>query len=250
MPKGKWSLDDQLNLAQWLSWIRDDKEMTWADVSKSRIKCDQLVRLNQFPELTYVGLDDRQLGPGLEDLKGHQHLHWLSVHDASDGHLAEFVRLPQLRSLELFKPKPGNLGLGSLRSLTDFKQLTVLDCEDLSGVLQQIQGLNQFETIDLERSTGFSDEDLKCLSGFTSLKHVCLMDCSSIGDIGLRHLSQLESLDSLVLTGSLAPISDDGIQSLAKLKNLTQLVFSGKHVPPDQVQTLRRSLPACLITVR
>ena len=93
MSQRKWTADERLYWAQWLSWGRDDDAMTWMDVSKSRLNAGDLVRLKQFPALKFVRLHDRHLGPGLEDLQRHLRLSWFGVENPGEGHLEELIRL-------------------------------------------------------------------------------------------------------------------------------------------------------------
>ena len=250
MSQRKWTADERLYWAQWFSWGRDDDAMTWLDVSKSHLNGGDLVRLKQFPALRHVRLHDRHLGPGLEDLQRHLRLSWFSVESPGEWHLAELIRLPHLRTLVLFKPKSGELGLRALNGLVHFSYLSICDCENSASVLQEIQGLTQLDELSFERCTRFSDDDLKFLLKFTKLNYLCLSECSPIGDAGLDHLSHLEKLETLDVAGSLVTLSDNGLQSLGKLKNLTTLLLSDNQFSPNQILPLQKLLPNCRIVVR
>ena len=249
-PAGRGTLEEQLSFAQWLSWLRPDGDMTWVDLSRSDRKTDWLVQLRRFPSLTYVQLHDRQLGPGLNELRDHRKLTYMGITAACVDHLAELRRLPELEVLELHSPSSRNLDFRVLESQPKLTELMVFDCEGAAEIVRQMDVLKKLENVSFDRVSGISDDAWSSFSELNELRFLSLMNCSPISDLGLNHLSKLERLETLVLTGSIGRVTTKGFHSLGKLTALKQLVVSGSQVSQDQLMLLKQLLPDCTISVR
>lgn len=83
-----------------------------------------------------------------------------------------------------------------------------------------------------------TNADLRFIEDFTRLQELTVKE-TAIDDEGLRHLSALNQLTSLVLDG---PFTDAGLQSLAGLEDLEQLQLIGARLEAAGLGHLR-SLP-------
>ena len=106
-----------------LCWTHSDVEITHVRLMNSKVTDEWLIQLNGFPKLRHLHLHERQLGPGLARWHGAQQLAGMSVTSASNRRLAELRWIPQLQSLMLWNPMPGDIGLDALSSLPHLKVL-------------------------------------------------------------------------------------------------------------------------------
>lgn len=249
-PGSQWTLQDQLDLAQRLSWTRQDEEITWIDLSASTWTTSSLRCLKRMPKSIYVSFHNRQLGTGLDALSFHTELVWAAVTDPKGTRLAELSRLPQVEDLTLYQVKAEDVDLRPLRQMAELKHLTIDGCHDLSYLLRQFDGFDQLNTLDFERCQGFSSDDLKELKSLRLLNAITFTECSPIKELGLVALSQIKSLTTVVFNQCPGPINDQGIEALANLTSLKELNVVGTRISPDQQESLKRRLPKCTIRIR
>lgn len=239
----------------WLYWVNNlissDADITRVHLNDSKVGNDWLVRLKGFPNLTLVGLDDRQLGTGLNDLHDCVALKKIDITSATGQHLVELRWLPQLESLTLCEPQRGDIGLQSLTALSKLNHLYFMDCQYTDDLWEALPDLPSLESLFVQNCTGFVDDDLRCLHRLPNLK-ILLVDgtTSPVGDVALTHLTQLNRLETLALCIPWPDVTDEGLAKLAAMKSLKQIIVRGHQCSPDQLQRLGKALPNCSITVQ
>ena len=247
---GGWAWQHFRTMYRLLGWTRTDIEITWVTLSDSKVTDDWLVRLKGFPNLKGTDLHDRQLGTGLDHLRGRLTLKLINIHSASDRHLVELRRLPQLESLGLWEPQSGDIGLESLTDLSNLNSLFIGDCKHTDEVLEALPELPLLESLVIQDCKGFVDDDLRHLQRLPNLKYLDVVcSTSSLGDVALEHLSQLNRLETLALRTPWKDVTDEGLAKLAGMKSLKQMYVLGHQCSPSQLQRLRKALPNCAITV-
>jgi Leucine-rich repeat (LRR) protein len=183
----------------------------------------KLSSLSGLKSLQFVrGLTDEGLMQ-LKNIKSLQKLH-LNIIDITRKGFAALVELPSLRELSLFDMEiPSNecwINLGKLTSL---------------------------ERLDLNKiQSGITDKNVEYLTGLRSLKHLNISPDRkqpvNITDMTLKHISKLQSLESLRLYG--AKITDEGLKHLEKLSSLKEIDLEGCMVTEEGLQQLKKKLPA------
>ena len=128
--------------------------------------------------------------------------------------------------------------------------LTLLDVAGTKVTVigaQAIATLHNLEVLILWGCSGIDDSSLSILSSSRSLKHLNLIDCVSITDVGLRHLSENKSLVSVELGGKL--FSDLGLASLARIPTLERLLVISENpaLTEAKVQEIIKKYPALSI---
>jgi hypothetical protein len=90
--------------------------------------------------------------------------------------------------------------------------------------------------IDLPGNRNFADDDLERLTGLRRLSMLHLQD-TSVGDVGIGHLSDLPELDHLNLVAT--QVTDKGLVPLARLPQLSRLYVSRCRIGDAAVPILR-----------
>lgn len=245
--RGLWNHHGSLHRI--LGWTREDRDTTRVVLVDSKVGDEWLRNLRRFPQLSGVVLHDRQLGPGLDHLRDCTKLNDVVVHSASNRHLAELRRLPQLEEVMLWEPQPGDLGLDSLTALPKLKWLVVSDCRSTTEVLAAMPELPQLERLTIQSCMGFVDDDLKHLQRLRNLKFIDIVGQTPLGDAALEHLSQLIHLEELALRSPCQSVTQDGMRALSRMKSLKELIVLGFQWTPEQLKLLRDQLPNCTIMV-
>ncbi|MEK6261791.1 MAG: hypothetical protein AABP62_24600 [Planctomycetota bacterium] len=209
-----------------------------------------MVRLKRFPKLHGATLHDRQLGAGLDDIRGCVTLTDINVRSVSNRHLVELSRLPQIESLSLWEPQPGDIGLESLTALSKLNSLFVANSNNADEVLGALPELPLVESFVIQDCVGFVDEDLRHLQRLPRLKYLDIV-CrnASLGDTALEHLSHLDRLKTLALRTPWKNVTDEGLAKLAAMTSLKTIMVLGFQCSPGQLQRLQKALPNCTITV-
>ena len=241
----RW-LGDTEEVERFLSRFSADTEITGVDLTKAKVSDEWLVRLKQFPKLDWIVLHDRQLGPGLEHLRDLNHLKGISVYSASNRHLVELKRLPELRSLMLWEPKSGDIGLDVLATLPNLKWFFISDCADLGELLQAVPDNARLERLGTQDCRRLTDDDLNSLRRLKNLKQLSIVRSGPIGDVGLIQISHVTTLETLVIRPSVGEITDRGLDALQSLHNLTYLGLPYNWTP-EQLQSLQQALPKAKI---
>ena len=232
-----------------LGWTREDRDVTFVNLKDSRVGDEWLEALHRCTQLSGVGLHDRQLGPGLDHLGVCAKLKSLSITSASNRHLAELRRLPQLEDVSLWEPQSGDLGLDSLTALPMLKSLFVGNCRSTNEVLAAMPELPQLESLVIQSSSGFVDDDLRHLQRLRNLKSIDIVGQTPLGDAAVEHLSQQERLVTLALRSPCQSVTQVGIRALSRMTSLRELIVIGRHWTPELLKLLRDQLPNCTITV-
>ena len=231
---------------RFLSSFSADSEITGVELTNAKVSDEWLVRLKQFPNLEWISLHDRQLGPGLEHLRGLPHLRRVNVIAASNRHLMELKRLPELEALLLWEPQSGDIGLDVLPTLPNLKSLFIGDCANLGALLQALPDNSHLERLSTQNCQRLMDNDLSRLQRLKSLKQVAIVRSGSIGDAGLIQISHVTTLETLVIRPSVGEITDRGLDALQSLHNLTYLGLPYNWTP-EQLQSLQQALPKAKI---
>ncbi len=232
-----------------VSWFNSDSEITSVAMADSLVNDKWLVHLQAFRNLKSIGLHDRQVGTGIGDLWGFEKLSRLQIVEASNGHLIELKRLPQLEDLSVWNPQPGDIGLDALTSLPKLKSLFFGNCPHANELLKSLPNLPLMETLVIQDCHGFTDDDLELLHRLPNLKYLDIVKSSPVSDAGLIHLSQLENLETLAVRKSSGEISDRGLRALQQLKKLKELFLISGDLTPAQLQSLNQLLPNVKIQV-
>jgi hypothetical protein len=168
------------------------------------------------------------------------------VTSVSNRHLMELKRLPELTALLLWEPQPGDIGLDVLPTLPNLKTLFIGDCGNLGELLQALPDDVQLERLTAQTCRQFTDDDLSSLQRLKNLKRLVIVQSGSIGDAGLIQISQITTLETLILRRSIGDITDRGLDALHSLHNLTYLGLA-YNWSPEQLQTLQQALPKAKI---
>lgn len=244
----KFSAKNLDNVSFTLGLLRTDAAVTGVDLSKSKVDDQWLIRLKRFPELKYLGLHDRQLGPGLDHLRDHD-LRNVGVTAAST-RLSEIHRLSQIQDLALWSSETDQARLDALSSLPQLSELFISDCADTTGLLRRLPDLPNVQSFTLQNCEGFSDDDLGFLQMMPGLKNVWFNRTALLGDRGLAELAQLSELESLALHQSLGSVTDKGLQPLKQLTKLQRLSLVGTPLSRSQVDMLDQLLPNAQKTIK
>ena len=245
-----WAWDQYRTLFWFTKWTHTDFDITDVALIDSKVTDEWLVGLKRFPKLRAATLHDRQLGAGLDHLRGCMTLKDISIQSASDGHLVELRRLPQLEALMLWESQAGDIGLESLTALSSLNLLVIGNCKNTGEVLEALPVLPSLEALTFQNCVGFVDDDWQCLHRLPNLKWLYFKGkTSSLGDVALEHVSQLNRLEALTLWAPWNDVTDEGLAKLASMKSLKQIIILGHQCSLDQIQRLQKALPNCVITV-
>jgi hypothetical protein len=107
--------------------------------------------------------------------------------------------------------------------------------------LAELSGLR---TLHLNRNR-LNDAALAHLTKLEHLEILDLMGVTGITDEGLKHVSQIENLNALILQDT--RLTDAGIEHLKEMRNLTRLWLQGTRVSIAGVNELKQALPNCSI---
>ena len=226
-----------------LSCTSSDDEITGVQLKDSHVNDAWLARLRPFPKLKWIGLHDRQLGPGLDGLRDVETLKQLNVFFVSKGHLTELKRVPQLEDLSLWNVQSGELGFDSLTSLPLLKSLFLGDCQNTAELLSALPLLPQVETLVIQDCHGFTDADLANLQRLPNLRYLDIVSSARVSDAGLEHLSKLEKLATFCLRKSSGEFTDIGLQTLQRYPSLRELIMIQGDLTPAQFKSLEQLLP-------
>jgi hypothetical protein len=140
--------------------------------------------------------------------------------------LAELVRFPALRSVELHQVPVNDAGVAALKKARQINRLIMmnagLDSNQISS-LAACENLLEF---------GLRDErpDLSAMAAIGQMQQLktLLLDGSSIGDQDLDHLQALPNLTLLSLAGT--AVTSEGMVKLEKFEHIRELNLAGTGV--------------------
>jgi hypothetical protein len=245
----RWASNDINTVWHVLTLTREDREITYVDLSRSNVGDEWLRKMRRFPQLSMLDLHDRQLGPGLDQLRDCANLSSVRLSTVSNNLFAELRRLPQLNAVSLTGPQSRGLRLDPLTEMPKLTFLSMYHCRFTNELLATMPELPMLETFIISNCTDFSDDDLKCLARFQNLKDFRLEGSRPFSDATLEHLSQLESVERLSLWSPWSSITPYGLRSLGQMKNLKHVIVDKTQCSPAQVKMLQNQLPKCRITV-
>ena len=231
-----WGTKNFSNHYALLSGTGCDRDVNVVVLQDSKVKDDWLIQLKDLPSLKYVGLHDRQLGAGIEVLNRISTLKHLGVTAVGDRHLAELRRLPHLEQVSLWSPRTGDIGLDSLPSLPRLKSLLIDGSRQTDQILKSLPEISTIEELVVQNCTGFADDDLAHLRRFPNLKYLDLVRCGPINDKGLKHLCQLNHLETLAIRKSSGRFTNEGLESLKELPHLKEIIVLQGDFTAEQIQ--------------
>lgn len=248
----RWFFSGQLQDHVWHleEYFQTDQDIGIVDLELTPVDDLWLRRLNRFPNLDNLTLHDRQLGRGLENLRGHLQLEHVTIDSVSDNHLAFLEALPQLESILIKNMRTNDVALHGLARLPRLKHLLFAQCRQTRELLSQCPELLELESLVISHCTEFSDDDLQHLKRFPKLTSLMFFACK-IGEKGFLNLAALQNLKELQITrpdGS-SPICDDELESLGKLTNLKELSIYGAGLTTEQKKVLEKHLPETELSI-
>ena len=170
---------------------------------------------DQFPHLKKCGINWRKKSESLFDCST---LEWLNISNLADKTTEDFVRLTNLKSLEItFGPQVKNLaGLESLKSL---RTLGLYWLRHLTS-LADISALTELEVLDIQTCTKLTS--LEDIAPLTGLKFLNVVSCGEIPS--LYPIKDLPNLQQIGFVGT--NILDGDLSVLAASASLRNYIFN------------------------
>lgn len=190
---------------------------------------DELLRA--LPKLQLrgqLGLDsDRLTNAGIQPLSKCRGLTAVTLGGSlSDKCLEHLLGLPNLQRVVLGK----NFTRAAFDTLRHFGELTNVDLSAMRPNLEDLAKLPKLKVVTLA-GQNCDDEAARVIAAtFKSLESLSLRN-TSITNVGVEHISRIESLTTLTLDG--APIDDGIAPSIRKMKRLTWLSLANSRVGDD-----------------
>lgn len=231
-----------------LAMLKQLKQLHLLTLQGTNVADADLNILETFTELKILNVADLGVSDAtLSRIATLEHLHTLSVGPSgqlTDDGLKHLASLNELKGLSVSHTNIGDAGLKHLENLQTLKSLHLDDTNiTASGIARLAKALPELESLSVGQ-TGIGDEGLR---GIGNLKLTYLqLDKMEITDTGLAHLSRLDTLETLKLTGS--PITDEGLKHLAGHQQLRTLDLANTKVTAAGVAELQKALPDCHIT--
>jgi Leucine-rich repeat (LRR) protein len=168
-------------------------------------------------------------------------------HNPSDEALQYLGGFPKLRILLLSDTQASDSSMRHLAQLKRLERLYMWDAVNVSDAgVAHLSELHRLRYIHLSTSQ-ITDKSLAVFAKLPMLEGLSLQ-FNQFSDKGLRHLSQLDELESLWVCGKedeMNQITDSGLRYLKNLKALTELGIQRTHVSDDGVQEFLRAVPGC-----
>jgi len=231
---------------QFRNWGLDptDEAIERVGLSQSSVSDDWLHHLKGLDGLKSLDLHERQLGPGLAELKDLAGLSSIGVYGLCDCDLKHLQALPYLRGLRIGHPKCSDVDLSILSSLTKLRSLSLSFRPVTARQLEQVSRIASLDMLDLQSATIDPNE----VSGLANLAALPKLETLYVGDVsdeGIARIAKLNSLQILCFCG--ARLTDEGLSPLFKLRSLKDLRLSA-CTGTFNVETLRGKMPRCRIT--
>lgn len=154
-------------------------------------------------------------------LKGLIYLYIAWLDKITDAALQYFFELTMIEKISIYECNnitDAGIKYISMQVLSD---LTISGHEDFHGdAFKDFANLDLLERLDIGQ-TGITDNGLEYLQKCSSLEDLDLSQCFNFTDIGLYHVSKIQSL--LILNLHSNDITDLGLEYLSKLENLEEL---------------------------
>ena len=181
-----------------------------------------LKHLHGLPKFTTLLLEaPGTTDEGLAQVRGFKGLYWLelSSDQVTDAGLAHLKDMRQIAVLRITSPRVTNDGLAYLSKLDRLIELRI-------------------------SSRRVTDAGLQHLAGLQRLTALRLTGC----DVSGAGLEQMDPLDQLIVIDlDKCPVGDAAIDWLSKRKGLQHINLAETSVTPEELVTLQRALPGCVI---
>lgn len=198
------------------------------------------VHLTKLPRLHYLLLSERSFGDtGMEHLRNIPSLKTLTCYDTniSDAGLQQLSGHGGLENLCILRAGLTDRGLGYLKTMPSLKKLCIYK---ESGVtdngMAHLAHVESLVSLDLPDIT---DKGMPSIAKLKNLKHLHIYggSYSKVTDAALRHLSALQSLEVLLISGR--SCTNAGMDYLARLTNLRELYISADSVTDEGLAKLK-----------
>jgi hypothetical protein len=205
-------------------------------------------RLSQIPSLTALrGTAPCADNAGLEVLTKLPRLETLYL-NASTFDDQGFPVLAKMRSVQTLSldhnQRFTGRGVAALKTLPNLRSLRFGGCMKFtSDGVKAAAELDQLESLQLHHC-GVGDDDLAPLAGMPRLKSLFVSSQFNgrLTDAGLKHLVQIQTLESLKLA-EFVVTSDGGLDVLTKLRRLKTLELFKVGVAAADIERLRAAMP-------
>jgi len=222
-----------------------------------------LVHLTKLPSLYYLMLGHLSFGDtGMAHIRNIPSLKILSFRDASigDAGVQQLSGHEGLENVSFVRAWVTDHGLGYLKTMPSLKKLVLYGVSKVTDMgMAHLAQISSLEYLDLP---GISDTGVVSIAKLTGLKHLHIYGSSSSTntDTSLKHLSKLQSLESLMVPGnnytnagmgdlgkltrlrtlilSADSVTNEGLAELKALKSLGNLTFGSKHVTLSGLSSL------------
>lgn len=170
-------------------WLNFDGQVTWVDLTGTRVTESDLQGLDCFGQLQSLYLDGTP---------------------TTDAGLQRLAGLPNLQMLSLSNTQITDAGLQELRSHSHLRGLSLNGTDVTDDGLKQLSDLTSLPVLEL-RNTQVTDAGLRNLTALTNLKRLAL-DNTRITDAGLQQLGGLIELRELTLMNT--NVTESGVAEL------------------------------------
>lgn len=249
------------------AWINDAQMIELArmpdlerlDLSHTRISDEGMLNLKPAPKIKDLKLfySEWITDQGMTAIKGWKHLKRLDVRGTrvSDGTVEIVSQIPGLEALDIAHTEVTDVGLESLITLINLKELAVGRGRLSNNGLVMLRMLPTLTLLDLSGARpsspdsprggggglGIPEETLKAMAELKELRTLYL-GFSSIAPDQLRTLAVLEKVEKLGLQGC-SRVDDTALAELSKWKGLKYLDLQETKVTDQGLAELRQAKP-------
>jgi Leucine-rich repeat (LRR) protein len=228
-----------------LSLLAELTNLEELNVGGQYIRDAGLEHLAKLPSLQYLMLSGQNFSDAaLAHIRNIPSLRILSlagqlITDAGVRHLSGHTGL---QSLSLYETRVTNRGLAYLKSLPSLKKLDIGKRgpqEQITDAgMTHIAQIDSLEYLDLP-SFGITDKGLAEVARLRNLKHLWVSGRSNspLTDDSLKHISELQSLEFLLVSGT--GFTNAGLDYLAMLTNLIKLHLTADSITDEGLAKLR-----------
>lgn len=219
---------------------------TWVVVT-TQVRDDELVLLEQFPDLIGVSLfkpafpQMTRTKAVLRHLQQQQQLEELVCPGLLDAEAISAIgKLPGLRRLSIGSRLPDDpTVLDPLDNLRHMEHLSLRGAGVGDQHLRFLENLTELRTLDLGENP-IIGAGLRHIAGLSELKELWLIDSGTFTDSGMVHLESLKKLESLCI--QYTQVTDVGLKHIHGLPCLRNVTMLGSQVTMQGRSELSRSL--------
>ena len=136
----------------------------------------------------------------------------------------------------------------ALADLPHLKSLLLIECKDITGLLESAPELPQIESLVIQQCVNLDCNDLKHLRRIPNVKYIDLVcKTGTMNDTAIEHLSHLEHLETLALRIPWKDVTDVGLSKLASMKSLKKVIVLRWQSTPEQINRLQKAVPHCTL---